>query len=83
MTIPTKTAFLLLLPLLVISCGHPNPSTDSHPPTPPHIHAPSSTYVKDETGHYHPCTCESEARFDFALHNDVKNSKGIQVRATC
>ena len=54
MKIPTKTTFLLLLPLLVISCGNEKPSPDSNQPTPPHIHAPSSTYAKDETGHYHP-----------------------------
>ncbi len=83
MKIPTKTTFLLLLPLLVISCGNEKPSPNSNQLTLPHIHAPSSTYVKDETGHYHPCTCESDVRFDFAPHNYVKNSEGIQVCTTC
>lgn len=85
MKVPTKTVFLLLLPLLVISCGNEKPSPDSNQnqPTPSHIHAPSSTYVKDETGHYHPCTCESDVRFDFAPHNYAKNSEGIRVCTTC
>ncbi len=69
MKVPTKTVFLLLLPLLVISCGNEKPSPDSNQdqPTPSHIHAPSTAYAKDETAHYHPCTCESDVRFDLAL----------------
>lgn len=79
MKISTKTVFLLLLPLLTISCGNEESSTLSNI----HTHAPVSDYAKDESGHYHPCSCESDIRFDFEAHTYSKNSEGLQACTTC
>ena len=79
-------AILLLLSLLAISScngngGDKSCNTGSNVQT--HEHTPSTTYSKDENGHYHSCSCEQNIRFDFAPHTYVKNDDGFYVCSTC
>lgn len=83
MKIYTKT-ILLLMPLLAFSCGNQECITSSNPgPTQTHEHTPSTTYSKDEYGHYHACSCDKNVRFDFAPHTFAKNDDGFYTCSTC
>mgnify|MGYP007016830071 CR=1 FL=1 len=83
MKIYTKT-ILLLMPLLALSCGNQECASSSNPdPVQTHEHTPSTTYSKDEYGHYHACSCDKNVRFDFAPHTFAKNDDGFYVCSTC
>lgn len=83
MKIYTKT-ILLLMPLLAFSCGNQECITSSNPgSTQTHEHTPSTTYSKDEYGHYHACSCDKNVRFDFAPHTFAKNDDGFYTCSTC
>lgn len=83
MKIYTKT-ILLLMPLLAFSCGNQECSTSSNPDqVQTHEHTPSTTYSKDEYGHYHACSCDKNVRFDFAPHTFSKNDDGFYTCSTC
>lgn len=83
MKIYTKT-ILLLMPLLAFSCGNQECITSSNPgPIQTHEHTPSTTYSKDEYGHYHACSCDKNVRFDFAPHTFAKNDDGFYTCSTC
>lgn len=72
------------MPLLAFSCGNQECITSSNPgSTQTHEHTPSTTYSKDEYGHYHACSCDKNVRFDFAPHTFAKNDDGFYTCSTC